>query len=203
MSRPRSAFRRVCVMCVMLLPAACGEREPRGSTGHGGEGAKPEAPEPGTPEAPEAPEAASAGKPAEEAGLPEHVVYDQILIAFKGSYLVKDPDTKKEELRSDTDRPREAAKELAAKVFDLARSGGDFTALKDAYTDDRGKEGEPGGLVHAALDGVFRDTREIYRSTLYPGPRAVVFNLKKDEVGMIEYDPKRCPHGWLIVKRLR
>ena len=141
--------------------------------------------------------------PEEESGPPTHIVYDQILIAFKGSYRVKNPRTHREEILSDTDRPQEAAKELAAKVFDLAQSGGDFEALKDAYTDARIKDGSPSGQIHAALDGVPRDTREIYRSTLYPGPASVVFNLKKDEIQMIEYDPKRCPDGWLIVKRVK
>jgi len=191
---------RTAVLSLPFLVAACGDREPahvpEPAPAADKQAEQPEQPEKETPDAPPAEE------PAAEA-VPRHIVYDQILIAFKGSYRVKNPRTQREEILSDTDRPEEAAKELAAKVFDLARSGGDFAALKDAYTDARGKEGEPSGLIHAALDGVRKDTREIYRSTLYPGPAAVVFKLRKDEVGIIEHDPKSCPDGWLIVKRVQ
>ncbi|HEX5138264.1 MAG TPA: hypothetical protein VFY93_14905 [Planctomycetota bacterium] len=174
---------RPAVLSVLLLLAACGDGEPS--------------------HAPAKPETPAKGEPAGETGAPTHVVYDQILIAFKGSYRVMNPNTHREEILSDTGRPQEAARELAAKVLDLARSGGDFAALKDAYTDARGKDGSPSGLIHAALDSVRKETYEIYRSTLYPGPASVVFRLKKDEVGLIEYDPKRCPDGWLIVKRVK
>ncbi|HEX5137280.1 MAG TPA: hypothetical protein VFY93_09925 [Planctomycetota bacterium] len=181
---------RPAVLSVLVLLAACGGREPpRPPSTVAAEEAKPETP----------PE----DEPEEETGPPTHIVYDQILIAFKGSYRVKNPRTHQEEILSDTDRPQEAAKVLAAKVLDLARSGGDFEALKDAYSDARIKDGSASGEIHAALDGVPKDTREIYRSTLYPGPASVVFNLKKDEISMIEYDPKRCPDGWLIVKRVK
>jgi hypothetical protein len=107
------------------------------------------------------------------------------------------------EILSDTARPREAARERAERVYELARSGADFAALKEEYTDARTKDGEPSGLIHAALDGVRKETYEIYRSTLYPGPAAVVFKLGKEEVGLVEHDPRLCPDGWLIVKRVR
>jgi hypothetical protein len=183
MRRVRSA-----ALSVAVLLGACGEGGPAKAPA----GAEPEAPPAIEPLAEEDPK-----------GIPDHIVYDQILVAFKGSYRVTDPRTKREEILSDTDRPREAAKELAAKVFDLARSGADFAVLKQEYTDARTPDGDPSGLVHAARDGVRRETYEIYRGTLYPGPAATVFGLKVGEVGMIEHDPKRCPDGWLIVKRVR
>ncbi len=180
---------RPTVLSVAILLAACGDKRPA--------------------EQPETePQTAPDRKPLPDEGsgdgaVPDHIVYDQILIAFKGSYQVTDPRTKRVEILSDTDRPRDAAKDLAARVFDLARSGADFPALKREYTDARTGDGEPSGLVHAARDGVRKETHEIYRGTLYPGPAAVIFNLKVGEVGLIEHDPKRCPDGWLIVKRVK
>jgi len=179
---------------VLLLLAACGDRPPA---------PEPAAPASGDAKPEPAPKPKPSEEPAEEAGAPKHIVYDQILIAFKGSYRVTNPRTHKEEILSDTARPQEAAEELAARVLALAQSGGDFGALKDAYTDARGKDGSPSGLIHAALDGVPKETHEIYRSTLYPGPASVVFDLKKDEIRMVGYDPKRCPDGWLIIKRVK
>jgi len=157
----------------LLLAAACGDRDPATKT------AAPRQAQP---------------KPEdkEEAGIPDHVVYDQVLIAFKGSY--KD---------ADTDRPREAARALAERVFELARSGSDFTALKQEYTDWRRKDGEPYPPIQAARDGVRKGDYEIYRSTLYPGTAFVIFRLKVGEVGLVEQDPKTCPDGWFVIKRLQ
>jgi hypothetical protein len=176
-----------------LLLAACGDGGPEPT-------APPDKVE--EPEAPPGEEAPPAEEP-KDGSMSDHIVYDQILVAFKGSYQVKNPRTGRVEILSDTDRPREAARDRAMKVLDLARSGADFAALKEEYTDARTKDGEPSGLIHAARDGVRKETYEIYRSTLYPGPAAVIFKLKVDEVGVIEHDPKRCPDGWLIVKRLK
>jgi hypothetical protein len=144
----------------------------------------------------------AAPKPASPA-VPERVVYDQILIAFKDSYRVFNPDTREMELKSDTERPREAAAALARRVFDRARAGSDFEALKREYTDARDKDGDVFGPIHAARDDVKRELYEIYRRTLYPGPAEVIFGLGVGEVGLVEHDPKRCPDGWLIIKRLK
>ncbi|MCK6459408.1 MAG: peptidylprolyl isomerase [Planctomycetes bacterium] len=183
MRRVRSA-----VLSVAVLIGACGDAEPPPPPGKGAQPDMPAAPPDGEPEGD---------------AIPDHIVYDQILVAFKDSYRVTNPRTKRVEVLSDTDRPREAAQERAARVLDLARSGADFQALKEEYTDARTSDGEPSGLVHAARDGVPKETHEIYRGTLYPGPSAVIFKLKVGEVGMVEHDPKRCPDGWLIVKRVR
>jgi hypothetical protein len=182
---------RLAVLPVAILLAACSD------------GGPDPAPPPGKGEQPAPPPAPPPDEGPKDGAMPDHIVYDQILVAFKDSYQVKSPHTGRMEILSDTDRPREAARERAAMVFDLARSGTDFTALKEEYTDARTKDGEPSGLVHAARDGVRKETYEIYRSTLYPGPAAVVFKLRKDEVGLVEHDPKRCPDGWLIIKRIK
>lgn len=163
---------------VLLLAAACGD---------GGPEAKRKAPP----------------DPAPKASVPDHVVYDQVLIAFKGSYRVRNRDTGEMELKSDTQRSREDALELATSVFDRARSGADFDELKRDNTDARDKDGGVFGPIHVARDDVRKEPREIFRGTLYPGPADVIFRLEVGEVGLVEHDPKRCPDGWLIIKRLR
>jgi len=160
--------RRASFLCVLLAACGNGEPEPAPDT-HGSE--------------PAAPQGTSA--------VPDHVVYEEILIAFQGSFA-----------KVETDRPREAARDLAHRVFDMARLGGDFDVLKEEYTDLR-PEGAPSGPTRVARDGVECATNEIYRSTLFAGVSAVLYGLKVGEVGLVEYDPKRCPIGWLLIKRTR
>jgi hypothetical protein len=174
----RSLLRALLPAVVLLAACGNGEKptkaEPPANPAPTKPGAKPDAPVP------------------EEKGAPEHVVYDQILIAFKGSYD-----------RADIDRPQETAKELAERVLDLAQSGGDFDALKEEYTDDRDKEGRPLGLIYAARDDVQRESYEIYRKTLFQAPRELIFKLKVGAIGYVAYDPRLCPDGFLIIKRVK
>lgn len=139
----------------------------------------------------------------QKTGIPDRVTYDQILIAFQGSYRVVDPATGESTLKSDTNRTREAALALAHKVFDLAQSGADFATLKQEYSDARGPSGEPDGPVQVVRDGLRHAPDEILRSTLHQGPAGTVFRLAVGEIGIVEHDPRLCPHGWLIIKRLR
>jgi hypothetical protein len=125
-------------------------------------------------------------------GIPDRVTYDQILIAFHGSYA-----------RVRTARTRQEAEGLAYAVLARLRAGERFEALKEEYTDDRSETGRPLGPYYTARDGLYRKGAEVPRSHLYPGPGELVYELQPGEIGIVDFDPKRCPIGWLIVQRLR
>jgi hypothetical protein len=156
---------------LLVLSAACGNGDPP---------APPRRPEPPSPEPPPA------------TGVPERVRYEQILIAFRGSYS-----------RTDIFRTREEARELARSILERARTGFDFEALKQEFSDDRN---QATGLALGPYDTVREDlaryAAEIPRTNLYTGLANVVYALKVGEVGLVEHDPKRCPIGWIVVKRI-
>lgn len=139
----------------------------------------------------------------QKTGIPDRVAYDQILIAFQGSYRIAGSAPGETVLKSDTNRTREAALALAHEVYESARSGTDFEALKREYSDARGPSGEPDGPLKVVRDGLGRAPDEILRSTLCEGASATVFRLAVGEIGIVEHDKKLCPHGWLIIRRLR
>jgi hypothetical protein len=156
--------------CLALaLAAACGDDVPSA---------------PPSPPAKEAPGASS--------GLPDRVKYDQILIAFQGSYE-----------RVNSPRRREDARSLAHGILDRLRSGIDFGELKQEYSDDRSeKTGVALGPYETVKDGVPRQGAELPLSNLHKGLAEVVYRLKVGEVGIVEFDADRFPIGWLVVKRL-
>jgi hypothetical protein len=156
-------------LCVLLaLAAACG-------------GGKPAPPAP-----PRAP-------PPPVSGLPDRVTYDQILIAFKGSYE-----------RAETMRTREEARALAHSVLDRVQAGFDFHALKGEFSDDRNPQyGTALGPYETAKDGLPREGMEMPMSHLHKGLAEVVYRLKVGEIGIVDFDEERFPIGWLVVKRLK
>jgi len=124
---------------------------------------------------------------------PERVTYDHILIGFKGSYE-----------RVPSFRTREEARRLAFDILDRIRSGGNFEALKEEYSDDRSPEsGEALGPYVAVNDGVKRTRlEEIPRRNFYPVLRHLIFKLKVHDVAVADWHAEACPDGWHIVKRL-
>jgi hypothetical protein len=129
-----------------------------------------------------------AKEPAKASGLPDRVPFDQILIAFEGSFP-----------RSDIHRPKEDARRLAESICDRARSGVEFGALKQEYTDER-SHGVALGPYVAVKPGITPAPPD--EMLPFPGLWDVLCRLKPGEVGLAEYDPRRCPTGWFIVKRL-
>ena len=159
-------MRRLCVF--VALAAACGDGEP----------AAPARPAP---------------PPAPLSALPDRVTYDQILVAFKGSYG-----------KAETDRTQEEARALAYNVLGRAQAGIDFDALKREFSDDRNQEyGTALGPYDTAKDGLPREGMEIPMSHLHKGLAEVVYRLKVGEIGIVDFDAKRFPIGWLVVKRLK
>jgi hypothetical protein len=155
---------------LLALLAACGDDEPK---------------DPGPPPVPAKP-------PAPPSGIPDRVTYDQILIAFHGSYP-----------RAEATRTRAEAEGLAYALLARLRAGESFHALKEEYTDDRSESGRPQGPYHTVKDGLRREGMEVPRSHLYPGPGELIYGLKPGDFGIVDCDPKRCPIGWLIILRLQ
>lgn len=150
-------------------------------------------------DAPQVPpaEAKPGPKPKPRTTLPDRVKYEQILVAFKGSYV---QDGK---VVVDTERSKEEARALARSLLDRARSGFDFAALKQEFSDDR----DPRSLLargpyESVRDGVRREGYEIPLRNLHPGLADVVYRLKVGEFGLVEHDERLCPDGWLVVHRV-
>ena len=126
-------------------------------------------------------------------GVPERVTYDHILIAFKGSYE-----------RVQSFRSKEEARRLARSILERVRSGGNFLALKDEYSDDR----DPGtgvarGPYVAVNNGVKRKRLdEIPRRNFHSVLRHLIFKLKVHEVSMADWHAEECPDGWHVIKRI-
>jgi len=124
-----------------------------------------------------------------ETSLPERIPFDQILVAFEGSFG-----------KADVHRSRDEARSLAHTLFERLRSGADFEVLKQEYSDERSHGVALGPWVAVRGDITARTAEEIKP---FPGLAAVLFGLRPGEVGLAEYDPVRCPTGWFIVKRLQ
>ena len=138
---------------------------------------------------------AASAPPAEPAaGAPARITYDHILIAFKGSYR-----------RVDSSRSQGEARRLAYRILDRVRSGADFSALKEEWSDDRNPlSGRALGPYLSVNHGVERERLdEIPRGNFHPLLGSIIFRLKVHEVKMADWHAKDCPDGWHIIKRLK
>jgi hypothetical protein len=137
----------------------------------------------------------AAGKENDD-GPPARVVFDRILIAFKGSYA----------RGGEVFRSREQARDLAYRLLDRIRSGVEFDLLKEEYTDDRARRTGvalgPYGAFNHGVSPKKGELGDIPRENFYPALAGVIFKLQVGEVGMADHHPKDCPDGWHIVKRL-
>ena len=90
-------------------------------------------------------------------------------------------------------------------MFERARSGEDFDALVEEFTDD-----SPPGIYNMAnydqkvfMEGKDQSSWVRPRTGLVKGFGNVGFSLEVDEIGMAEYQPSESPYGWHIIKRLK
>jgi hypothetical protein len=131
-----------------------------------------------------------------ENGEPSHVSIQHILISFEGalpggSKLIR--------------RNQDGAQRLANEVLERAKSGEDFDALVEEFTDD-----SPPGIYNMAnydqkvfMEGKDQSSWVRPRTGLVKGFGNVGFSLEVDEIGMAEYQPSESPFGWHIIKRLK
>jgi hypothetical protein len=118
--------------------------------------------------------------------------FDHILISFQGAH---------ENLASL--RPREEAKRLARSLHDRVLSGIDFDMLKQRFSDDRSrKTGRVLGPYTIVDYGVIPGRGEIPRAHYAARPANMLFRMKVGEVRLAEFDPKECPFGFHILKRI-
>jgi len=130
--------------------------------------------------------------PPPKSDVPDHIVFEQILIAFKGAY------------QSTAFRSRGEARELAYSIVDRIETGVGFEALKQEYSDARSKETDRAlGPYYVRDDGVKpKRLDEVERRTYGPVLGHLLFQLEVGEVAIADYDEKGQPTGWHVVKRI-
>jgi len=122
-----------------------------------------------------------------QAGEPERVKVQHILIGFKGSLPGQS-----------IERSPEDAKKLAMEIFEKAKArDADFEALVKQYSEDR-----PPGVYEMTNAGVAPAAGAFPREGMVPAFGNVGFKLQVGEVGLAEFDPQNSPFGYHIIKRL-
>lgn len=119
---------------------------------------------------------------------PEYITVQHILIGFQGSVPGKN-----------ITRSKDSASELAHKVYEMAKSGQDFGALVEEFTDDAYP-----GIYKMANFGVPGDmSQKIFpRDKMVRAFGDVGFPLQVGDVGLAEYDPQASQYGWHVIKRI-
>ncbi|MEQ8768011.1 MAG: peptidylprolyl isomerase [Planctomycetota bacterium] len=153
---------------------------------------------PAEPEKPDSPSAEDKTPPVEEepadedGGEPDAIKVQHILIGFKDAVGFRGSAPE-----GASSRTQAEAKTLANDLLNLARSGQDFDALVEKYTDD-----SPPGIYPMTNHGAPSKPGYRPRSGLVPAFGDVGFGLNVGEIGMSDYDPKTSPYGWHIIKRI-
>ena len=121
-------------------------------------------------------------------GEPEYITVQHCLIGFKGSL----PD-------KNIPRSKDEAKELATKLLEQLKTGANFDEIIVLHTDD-----SPPGIYKMANRGIeLKLGKNIYsRDKMVPAFGDTGFPLQVGEYGLAEYDPRKSPYGWHIVKRI-
>ena len=118
---------------------------------------------------------------------PERIEVQHILISFQGKLPGKQ-----------VERTKEAAEQLAKELFERAKKGEDFAELVKKYTDDSAP-----GIYKMSNKGIKPQEGEYPREGMVPAFGDVGFPLKVGEFGLSTFDPKKSPHGWHIIKRIK
>jgi hypothetical protein len=128
--------------------------------------------------------------PEESAGKePDHIEVDHILIGIKMPKL------------PGVDRTPAEAEKLANELMSQLESGdGDWASLKRRYSADP----PPGGPYKMCNHGVApAEPNEIPRGKMVPAFGDVGFKLAVGEIGLAEYDARKSPYGYHIIKRTK
>lgn len=168
-------MKAVTVVLLLVLGWGCSSA-PEAKTG-----AKPESgPEPRTEAKPAVP------APAAPLAEPDHITLAHILISFAGT-------------RTAATRSKAEAEKLAGEVLARATKGEDFDKLMKDLSDDPG-----GGIYMMANRGVRKSHPDEYnRDQMVAAFGDVGFKLSVGAIGMSDYDVRKSPYGWHIIKRLK
>ena len=124
--------------------------------------------------------------PAANRPEPEHITVAHVLISFAGT-------------RTDAKRSKADAEKLAADVLARAKKGEDFDKLMKDLSDDPG-----GGVYMMSNRGVRKGhPDEFGRDDMVPAFGDVGFKLDVGGIAMSDYDARKSPFGWHIIKRLK
>lgn len=139
--------------------------------------------------APSQPKDSTTSAAAPKAPEPDYCKVQHCLIAFKGS-LPKPGVT----------RTKDEAKQLAYEILEKARKGENFDALVKKHTDDS----HPGIYTMSNFGTPPRKPmpEEFPRNKMVAAFGDTGFPLQVGEYGMADFDPRKSPFGWHIVKRL-
>ncbi len=135
---------------------------------------------------------------------PNVVTVQHFLIAFKDS-RPQDKDPRNPQQEDDVTRSLEEAEVLARKLFEEAKTSDDFDGMVKKYTNDS----HPGiyKIVNYGISGridTFDESENVFeRVGLATAFGDVSFQLEVGEVGLAEYDQKKSPFGYHIIKRLK
>jgi len=120
--------------------------------------------------------------------LANHVEVQHLLIAFGKTLSGKK-----------VSRTQAQAKKLAEKLYAKAKKNPtQFGRLVRSYSDDQFP-----GIYDLANFGVAQKKGEFKRGQMVSAFGDAAFQLKKGELGLVNYDPKSSPYGYHIIKRIR
>ena len=119
---------------------------------------------------------------------PEYITVQHCLIGFKGSLPGKK-----------IPRSKDEARELATQLLEQLKAGANFDEIIVKHTDD-----SPPGIYKMANRGIEPKLgKNIFsRDKMVPAFGDTGFPLQVGEYGLAEYDPRKSPYGWHIVKRI-
>ncbi len=119
---------------------------------------------------------------------PERVTVQHILVSFGDKIPGKT-----------IARTQDEARALASQLLERARQGEDFAALVKQYTDDQAP-----GIYAMCNTGMRPQSRDEYpRQGMVGCFGDLSFSLAPAAIGMCEFDAKRSPYGWHIIKRTK
>jgi hypothetical protein len=132
------------------------------------------------------PESKPTPPPAASQPEPEHITVAHVLISFAGT-------------RTEAKRSKAEAEKLASDVLARAKKGEDFDKLMKDLSDDPG-----GGVYMMANRGARKgNPDEFMRDDMVPAFGDVGFKLDVGGIAMSDFDARKSPFGWHIIKRLK
>lgn len=177
----------VAIACVAVLVAGCAKKEEGTTTADQPADTAKMVPESTPSTTPSTGGTAQGTMPEKPATPPAHIEVQHVLIGYQGSIPNKT-----------ITRTKDEAKALADEILGRARSGEDFGALVQKYTDDQFP-----GVYKLANTGQTPGEGEYPRDGMVKGFSDAAFDLSPGNVGVASYDAQGSPYGWHIIKRLK